>query len=544
MSRIFLPKTVRLLFLACLSTAGILISCVKHTRARNSAEPAVVSPAAASRTPEIRAVHEFDPDLIRRIVTPNRKNGEDLLQYPFVANDLLKKVMKALDQNKSIAQQMQIKYGLNEYDVSYLPDDASTFSTVGDHTSGVSPNCFLCHSSFIGTKFAPGLGNTRIDLRTFFQDLIFANPHKDILALPDMLRKLPDLYDGVTLDNGLVAGIKDFRARTELLKSVFGFVADPNLQSISAGTSNPWSFAVYLFNWRKDNMDYRDDGEGRGLEPDAIVLDPMPWWQLKYKEFINWDGLITKSARVVVQAVLSPGRSGEQVRGMDPTFERIFAEIEKLDPPVYPKLDALDFAKVEKGEAFFNTSCASCHGVHSEKGAYLRDPEKFKKRYGNLIISQTVIGTDPMRADTIDFAYLRQLEHSWLAHYGEEVAPKYKFRHMDGKVRGYQAPPLWGIWASAPYFHNGSVPKLKAVLFPDLRPIRWRLRVINDSMTTPYDMDDVGLVVDTDLTGGDLDTKIYDTTRGDGRSKDGHEQIMERLTPEQREDVYEYLKTL
>ena len=29
---------------------------------------------------------------------------------------------------------------------------------------------------------------------------------------------------------------------------------------------------------------------------------------------------------------------------------------------------------------------------------------------------------------------------------------------------GYQAPPLDGIWASAPYLHNGSVPTLHALL--------------------------------------------------------------------------------
>jgi len=29
---------------------------------------------------------------------------------------------------------------------------------------------------------------------------------------------------------------------------------------------------------------------------------------------------------------------------------------------------------------------------------------------------------------------------------------------------GYQAPPLDGVWATAPYFHNGSVPTIADVL--------------------------------------------------------------------------------
>jgi endo-cleaving rubber dioxygenase len=35
-------------------------------------------------------------------------------------------------------------------------------------------------------------------------------------------------------------------------------------------------------------------------------------------------------------------------------------------------------------------------------------------------------------------------------------------------------PPLHGVWASAPYFHNGSVPNVWAVLDPDDRPKAWR----------------------------------------------------------------------
>ena len=39
---------------------------------------------------------------------------------------------------------------------------------------------------------------------------------------------------------------------------------------------------------------------------------------------------------------------------------------------------------------------------------------------------------------------------------------------------GYVAPPLHGVWASAPYFHNGSVPNVWAVLKPEDRPKVWR----------------------------------------------------------------------
>ncbi len=45
---------------------------------------------------------------------------------------------------------------------------------------------------------------------------------------------------------------------------------------------------------------------------------------------------------------------------------------------------------------------------------------------------------------------------------------------MTTNPTGYVAPPLDGIWASGPYFHNGSVPTLAAVLEPRLRPVVWK----------------------------------------------------------------------
>ena len=36
---------------------------------------------------------------------------------------------------------------------------------------------------------------------------------------------------------------------------------------------------------------------------------------------------------------------------------------------------------------------------------------------------------------------------------------------------GYVAPPLDGVWITAPYFHNGSVPTIEAVLNSKFVPI-------------------------------------------------------------------------
>ncbi|MDP9141909.1 MAG: hypothetical protein M3O62_14090, partial [Pseudomonadota bacterium] len=45
---------------------------------------------------------------------------------------------------------------------------------------------------------------------------------------------------------------------------------------------------------------------------------------------------------------------------------------------------------------------------------------------------------------------------------------------FEEKTVGYVTPPLHGVWASGPYFHNGSVPDVWSVLKPDDRPTMWR----------------------------------------------------------------------
>ncbi len=45
---------------------------------------------------------------------------------------------------------------------------------------------------------------------------------------------------------------------------------------------------------------------------------------------------------------------------------------------------------------------------------------------------------------------------------------------FEEKTVGYVTPPLHGVWASAPFFHNGSVPNIWGVLDPASRPEVWR----------------------------------------------------------------------
>ena len=97
----------------------------------------------------------------------------------------------------------------------------------------------------------------------------------------------------------------------------------------------------------------------------------------------------------------------------------------------------------------------------------------------------------------------------------------------------YAARPLYGIWAAAPYLHNGSVPTLHDLLLPpDQRPKKFALGA------REYDPVKLGFVVDTACDQQDC---LVDTTRtGDGNS--GHLWGTDLSEPD-RMALLEYLKT-
>jgi hypothetical protein len=101
---------------------------------------------------------------------------------------------------------------------------------------------------------------------------------------------------------------------------------------------------------------------------------------------------------------------------------------------------------------------------------------------------------------------------------------------------GYIAPPLDGIWVTAPYLHNGSVPTLEALLNSDLRPKYWG----RDFDKPEYDYDKLGWKYTKEEKPGGKN--IYNTDKP-GYGNYGHT-YGDKLTEKQRKAIIEYLKTL
>jgi len=112
------------------------------------------------------------------------------------------------------------------------------------------------------------------------------------------------------------------------------------------------------------------------------------------------------------------------------------------------------------------------------------------------------------------------------------------------RTGGYVAPDLSGVWATAPYLHNGSVPTLWHLLDGEPRPVAFQVG------GHALDLERVG---NAGRTGDDgvyrypeghtpwSRPRVYDT-RTPGRSNVGHE--FRTLTSEEKWALIEYMKTL
>lgn len=325
--RLLLPATMFLLVSHCKFVPG-------GAERQNDSEAKAIGSQLAS--PEVKGnfvkdfedrkknVVPFNPEVIRKIIHPNLAAKERYIQDPAIASASVENALENLRDNHGngdLAYKVEMAYGLNEYTNSYSEKDDGSYGSIaaskGDDSHkfnlGTSLNCFTCHSGRVGEQFVPGRGNPRVDLGRFFGDVFVG-------VNIDMFREMMQTYSRVTprlLDDNA----ETFSIFTDLplMKDMYDFISNTENQTKTAGTSDPWVFAVQLFKWRNDDMSYlKGYSDGRGFKLQPVTLDPMPWWNLRYKDYINYDAIISKSPRTVVQASFSPGKSGADIRAMDP----------------------------------------------------------------------------------------------------------------------------------------------------------------------------------------------------------------------------------
>jgi hypothetical protein len=196
--------------------------------------------------------------------------------------------------------------------------------------------------------------------------------------------------------------------------------------------------------------------------------------------------------------------------------------LDKIPPPMYPFDVNLDLAR--QGRDLFADNCATCHQPNN----------------GEVY---TQLGTDPGRAKIAGTIITVGAQASFSATAicgpdttvemdGQPANPCATYRgvSMEGKSRfvmtpprvhnGYNALPLTGLWAQAPYLHNGSVPTLYHMLMPSERPDAYIKSQLD------FDTEKVGFFWDKDLVqpSGVEEGYLYDTVSSPATSHAGHDQ--------------------
>src|SRR5262249_22188875 len=264
---------------------------------------------------------------------------------------------------------------------------------------------------------------------------------------------------------------------------------------------------------------------------DQLCEDAPAWWLLhKKKTMYHTGGGDARSVRSLMQFMLSPLNAPAVFDREEATFRDVQAYLLSLRPPKYPFPVDRDLAG--RGEKLFVANCARCHGTYGEKWTY-----------PNRIVPIDEIGTDRARFDGISKEFGAYYNRSWFA---KEKPGWFADGYKGQFTAGYQAPPLDGVWATAPYFHNGSAPTVYHVLNSKARP-----KVFTRSYRTgkeDYDAEKLGWKItvlekpaDPKLPAVER-RKVYDTTQP-GRGNGGHT-FGDKLSEEQRRAVIEYLKTL
>ncbi len=385
---------------------------------------------------------------------------------------------------KSTPEQRQ-QMALRRYGFQLSPDRSGPIPQqfTSDGKGGLVTNCLACHGGPVRGQVVRGLGNGLSDLDTLTEDL-----ERQGLAEP------------------IPSPVK----------------VPPTPPAPSRGLNQAWTDATLFVMHRDNDMNlvekpvYTPTPE----QLDIPVRTPPYWWSHKKSRYYA-DGFVGKSSRDIMQFALHYRVPAATFVGWEEPFKDIFAWINSVQPPPYDK--PIDRALASDGRILYVNHCSRCHGTYGPGGSY---PQK--------LVSLDEIGTDSVRARELSPDFKKHLGESWLGNYGKVELS------LD---KGYIAPPLDGIWAVAPYLHNGSVPTLWHLLTPAKRPAIWR------RSDNGYDDVRLGLEITTfdtlpsDVTRPDQQRQYYQSAKR-GLGNEGHDFPPAGLDEDEKAALIEYLKTL
>ena len=394
--------------------------------------------------------------------------------------------------------------GVGRSTTNYLQRDSPNATISHEYTAVkapngetvVAPNCLECHAQVFDNKLYIGLGNSMVD----FSDRRKLSVQNARMAEAFLQKGDPKKYEAAA---PFLTALKAISG--QLYTEVRGVNAADRLAALLVAHRDPQTLR-----WSADPV---IDVSGA-----LIPTDTPPWWLLKKKHAMFYNGFGRGDfGRFLMASNLLTVSDSSEAREVDSRINDVLAYIYSLEPPKYPH--PINKALARQGGVLFVQNCSKCHGHYGGSDDY-----------PNLLIPESMIGTDSLLY-TNNFQspqFIEWFNKSWFAQ-GDHPARLDPFD-------GYIAPPLDGIWITAPYLHNGSVPTLEAVLNSRVRPVYWS----RDFDRPEYDYARVGWVYTEEK--GPRGTAVYNTTLP-GYGNYGHV-YGDKFSERERKAVIEYLKTL
>jgi hypothetical protein len=404
--------------------------------------------------------------------------------------------------------------------------------------AGVTISCAQCHTGNLFGRKVIGMTNRfpRAN-RAFIFGKMATKP------------VLPEVFKVVT---GASAGETELYARSREALQFIG-----SIEPLQLGLDTSLAH-VALSLARRAQDDWASKVTGLKARPEPLATfhadsKPAVWWNLKYKNRWLSDGSVVSGNPIYTNILWNEIGRGTDLHELDHWLSSNDQVIRELTTAVFsseaPRFtdffpaEKIDLAKAKHGQKLFNESCAKCHGTY-EKAWDLSTASQLslQAQLRTLRVSYQPkkpvfdVGTDPQRYQGMaSLAQLNNLEIS--RRNGIVIEPQ----------KGYVPPPLVGIWARWPYFHNNSAPSLCAVLTRhEERPVTYWAREANDPKKD-FDLNCNGYPIERPTTV--TNQWFYDTRRA-GMHNTGHDERIllkdgkEIFSTDDKQALVQFLQTL
>ena len=380
-------------------------------------------------------------------------------------------------------------------------------------------NCAVCHVGTVrdlpsaASALVLGMPSHQLDLQGFFRFVLDCTLDErftadNVLGRIEAASGRLSLFERTAFRYAVIPQVREQTLRRERRLALLMGNAVTEWGPGRVDTFNPYK--GLQFNWQLNRLPRSEL---------TAASDFPSLWNQKLREgmHLHWDGNN--------DSVDERNRSAALGAGVTPVtidhnrLDRVRNWIWTLPPPPYRY--SVDQTRAARGQELYRVHCQECHADHRFKDGVIEG-----KRVGTVVPLEA-IGTDPYRLNSYTYVFASN-------QYTLYPDSKYRFTRFR-KTQGYANHPLDGIWARAPYLHNGSVPTLRDLLNPpEARPKKFYRGY------DVFDQAKVGFVSNVAEENGKRYFEFDTTLPGNGNG--GHV-YGTNLPPTDKDAIVEYMKT-